>query len=64
MAGVAACPNPNPNPNPNPSPSPSPNPIPNPLWQAWLQVQRLTRTGQHALFFWSDDELALLEEEP
>ena len=31
--------------------------------QAWLQVQRLTRTGQHALFFWSDDELELLEEE-
>ena len=26
-------------------------------------MQRLTRTGQHALFFWSDDELALLEEE-
>jgi len=34
-----------------------------PLWQAWIAAHDVARTGEDALHFWSDAELALLEDE-
>jgi hypothetical protein len=33
-----------------------------PLWEAWARHHLAARTGEHALFKWSDEELAVLEE--
>ena len=34
-----------------------------PLWQAWAQRQQAAKTGMHALWRWTDEELAVLDEE-
>ena len=34
-----------------------------PLWQAWIAAHDVARTGENALYFWSDDELAQLEDQ-